>query len=240
MSVTKVLKAEARDRVGKGASRALRRQQRVPAVIYGGKQAPTGISLNGNDLYVLLHGGGFMTTLFDIDVGGKIEKAIPRDYQLDPVKDFLTHVDFLRITEDSVITVEIPVHFFNEAASPGLKGGGVLNIVEHTIELAVKATNIPKSIDIDLSGLEIGDSIHISEVKLPEGARPVDRTDFTVATIVAPTVQVEEARPTAAEGEAAAAPGAEGAAAAPGSAPAAGAAAGDAKGGDAKKPDAKK
>jgi large subunit ribosomal protein L25 len=243
MSVTKVLKAEARDRVGKGAARALRRQQRVPAVIYGGKQAPTGISLSGNDLYILLHGGGFMTTLFDIDVGGKVEKAIPRDYQLDPVKDFLTHVDFLRITEDSIITVDIPVRFKNEAASPGLKEGGVLNIIEHTIELAVKATAIPKSIDIDLTGLEIGDSIHISQVTLPEGSKAVDRSDFTVATVVAPTIQTEEVKAaTPVEGEAgAAAPGAEGAAAAaPGAAPAAGAAAGDAKGGDAKKPDAKK
>lgn len=229
MSATKVLKAEARDRVGKGAARALRRQHRVPAVIYGGKKEPTGISLSGNEMYILLHAGGFMTTLFDIDVGGKIEKAIPRDFQLDPVKDFLTHIDFLRITEDSVITVEVPVHFVNETASPGLKSGGVLNIVEHTIELAVKATNIPKAIEIDLAGLEIGDSIHISGIKLPDGARPVDRSDFTVATIAAPTVTAEE--PKAAEG------------AAEGAAPAAGAAAGgDAKaaGGDAKKPDAKK
>jgi large subunit ribosomal protein L25 len=231
MSATKVLKAEARDRVGKGAARALRRQHRVPAVIYGGKKEPTGISLSGNEMYILLHAGGFMTTLFDIDVGGKVEKAIPRDYQLDPVKDFLTHIDFLRITEDSVITVEIPVHFVNETASPGLKGGGVLNIVEHTIELAVKATNIPKAIEIDLTGLEVGDSIHISGIKLPEGARPVDRSDFTVATIAAPTVVSEEPK-AAAEG------------AAEGAAPAAGAAAagGDAKaaGGDAKKPEAKK
>lgn len=231
MSATKVIKAEARDRVGKGAARALRRQHRVPAVIYGGKKEPTGISLNGNEMFILLHAGGFMTTLFDIDVGGKIEKAIPRDYQLDPVKDFLTHIDFLRITEDSVITVEIPVHFVNELASPGLKSGGVLNIVEHTIELAVKATNIPKAIEIDLTGLEIGDSIHISGVKLPDGARPVDRSDFTVATIAAPTIVTEEPKAAAAEGAAAA------------GAPAAGAApAGDAKaaGGDAKKPDAKK
>jgi len=229
MSATKVLKAEARDRVGKGASRALRRQHRVPAVIYGGKQAPAGISLNGNEMYILLHGGGFMTTLFDIDVGGKIERAIPRDYQLDPVKDFLTHIDFLRITEDSIITVEIPVHFLNEDKSPGLKEGGVLNIVEHTIELAVKATNIPTSIEIDLTGLDIGDTIHISSVKLPEGAKPVNRQEFTVATIAPPTVATEEPK------AAGAAEGANGAPAA--GAPAAGAA--PAAGGD-KKPDAKK
>ena len=229
MTATKVLKAEARDRVGKGAARALRRQKKVPAVIYGGKQAPTGIALNGNDVYTLLHSGGFMTTLFDIDVGGKIEKAVPRDYQLDPVKDHLIHIDFLRITEDSVITVEVPVHFINETAAPGLKEGGVLNVVEHVIELAVKATNIPKSIEIDLTGRQIGDSIHVSSVKLPDGAKPVDRSNFTIATIVAPTVQAEEK------------PAAEGAAPAEGAAaPAAGAAAAPAAGGDAKKPDAKK
>jgi large subunit ribosomal protein L25 len=222
MTATKVLKAEARDRVGKGAARALRRQHRVPAVIYGGKKEPVGISLEGNEMYILLHAGGFMTTLFDIDVGGKVEKAIPRDYQLDPVKDFLTHIDFLRITEDSVVTVEVPVHFLNEEKSPGIKQGGVLNVVEHTIELVVRATNIPTSIDIDLSGLEVGDSIHISNVKLPEGAKPVDRKDFTVATIAAPTVQTEEA-PAEAEG----------------AAPAEGAAA-PAAGGEAKKPEAKK
>ena len=240
MTATKVLKAEARDRVGKGASRALRRQHRVPAVIYGGKQAPTGISLEGNELYTLLHAGGFMTTLFDIDVGGKVEKAIPRDYQLDPVKDHLTHVDFLRITEDSIITVEIPVHFFNEDKSPGLKEGGVLNIVEHTIELAVRATSIPKSVDIDLAGLDIGDSVHISDVKLPDGARPVNRQEFTVATIAAPTIVTEEA-PTAApaEGEAGATAAAGAATPGAGAAPAAGAASGDKKP-DAKKPDAKK
>ncbi len=222
MSATKVLKAEARERVGKGAARAVRRAKRVPAVIYGGKQAPTSISLDGNELYVLLHSGGFTTTLFDIDVGGKIEKAIPRDYQLDPVKDFLTHIDFLRITADSTITVEIPVHFINEDKSPGLKGGGVLNVVAHAIELAVRATDIPGAIEIDLSGLDIGDTIHISNVKLPAGAKPVDRSDFTVATIAAPAA--EEPEPTAEAAPAAAAP----------------AAAGGDKKPDAKKPEAKK
>ncbi len=203
MTATKVLKAEARDRVGKGAARALRRQKKVPAVIYGGKQPPVGIALDGNEMYMLLHAGGFMTTLFDIDVGGKIEKAIPRDYQLDPVKDFLTHVDFLRITGDSTITVDVPVQFLNEAASPGLKSGGVLNVVQHTIQLAVKATDIPKAIEIDLAGLDIGAAIHIEGIKLPAGAKPVDRDNFTIATIVAPTVQEEKpAAASAPEGDA--------------------------------------
>ena len=193
MSATKVLKAEARERVGKGAARAVRRAKRVPAVIYGGKQAPTSISLDGNELYVLLHTGGFTTTVFDIDVGGKIEKAIPRDYQLDPVKDFLTHIDFLRVSADSTITVEIPVHFVNEEKAPGIKNGGVLNVVLHTIELAVRATDIPTAIEVDLTGLDIGDTIHISNVKLPAGAKPVDRSEFTIASIAAPTVAEESA-----------------------------------------------
>jgi large subunit ribosomal protein L25 len=204
MSATKVIKAEARDRVGKGAARALRRQDRVPAVIYGGKKAPLGISLNGNEMYVLLHGGGFMTTIFEVDVDGKKERVIPRDYQLDPVKDFLIHIDFVRVTKDSVVTVDVPVHFLNEAKSPGLKRGGVLNIVDHSIEMHVAADKIPEAIEIDLSGREIGDTIHISSVTLPEGAKPTEKGDFTIATIAAPSVMPEEpAAPAAAEAEAA-------------------------------------
>lgn len=192
MSDTKVIKAEARDRVGKGASRALRRQHRVPAVIYGAKKEPVGISLDGKELYILLHAGGFMTTVFDIDVDGKIEKAIPRDYQLHPVKDFLTHVDFLRISEDSTVTVEVPVHFLNEDKAPGIKEGGVLTVAAHVIELSVRATAIPQSIEVDVAGLNIGDAIHMSQVKLPAGAQPVNHEDFTIASIAAPTVVAEE------------------------------------------------
>jgi len=204
MSATKVIKAEARDRVGKGAARALRRQDRVPAVIYGGKKAPLGISLNGNEMYVLLHGGGFMTTIFEVDVDGKKERVIPRDYQLDPVKDFLIHIDFVRVTKDSVVTVDVPVHFLNEAKSPGLKRGGVLNIVDHSIEMHVAADKIPDAIEIDLTGREIGDTIHISSVTLPEGAKPIEKGDFTIATIAAPSVMPEEpAAPAPAEAEAA-------------------------------------
>jgi large subunit ribosomal protein L25 len=205
MSATKVLKAEARDRAGKGAARALRREKKIPAVIYGAKQPPVGIALDGKETSLLLHAGGFLTTIFEVEVNGKTERVIPRDFQVDPIKDLLIHIDFLRISKDSVVTVEVPVHFINEEKSPGLKErGGVLNIVEHTIELSVSAENIPDAIEIDLSGLEIGDSIHISGVKLPNGAKPVSREDFTVATIAAPTVAVEEA-PASAEGEAAAA-----------------------------------
>jgi large subunit ribosomal protein L25 len=197
MSATKVIKAEARERAGKGAARALRREGRIPAVIYGEKQPPVGISLDRNQMTLLLHGGGFMTTLFEVEVGGGTERVIPRDYQLDPVRDFLMHIDFLRVGKDSVIAIEVPVHFVNEEKSPGIKRGGVLNVVRHHIELYVPADRIPEAIEIDLAGLEINDSVHISAVKLPEGARSVihDR-DFTIATIAAPTVATQEAAAT--------------------------------------------
>jgi large subunit ribosomal protein L25 len=186
---TKLLKASARDRVGKGAARALRRDDKIPAVIYGDKKPPVSIALEQNEMTLLLHGGGFMTTIFDIEVDGNTERVIPRDFQVEPVRDFLIHVDFLRIAEGSVITVDIPVHFRNHEQSPGLKRGGVLNVVRHTVELYVPADKIPEFLDADLAGLDINDSLHISAIKLPEGARPVigDR-DFTVATIAPPTV----------------------------------------------------
>ncbi len=195
MSATKALKAEARERAGKGAARALRREGKVPAVIYGDKKSPVGIALNGNEMAKLVFGGGFMTTIFEIDAGKGVERVIPRDIQLDPVKDFLIHVDFLRVSKDSVISVEVPVHFLNEETSPGLKRGGVLNVVRHAVELYVPADSIPDFIEIDLAKAEIGDSLHISAVKLPDGVKPViqDR-DFTVATIAAPTVVSDEAR----------------------------------------------
>jgi large subunit ribosomal protein L25 len=212
MTATKVLEAEARERVGKGAARALRREGKIPAVIYGDKQAPTGVALDRNQMTLLVRGGGFMTTLFEMKIGdGPAERVIPRDFQLDPVRDTLMHVDFLRLGKDAVIDVEVPVHFVNQDRSPGIKRGGVLNIVRHRIELHVRADAIPVSIVIDLSGLDINDSVHISAVALPEGARPViHERDFTIATVAAPTVMAaeEEAKPAAegAEGAAAAAP----------------------------------
>jgi len=203
MSAVKQLKASARERVGKGAARAVRRQGRIPAVIYGLGEAPQPISLDFNETKRLIFAGGFLTTVFEIDVDGKKTRAIPRDYQLDPVKDMPLHVDFLRVTQDATVNVEVPVHFFNHEASPGLKRGGTLNVVRHTVELIVPVDAIPDSIDVDLTGREIGDSIHISAVKLPAGVKPViqDR-DFTIATLVAPSGLVaEEAEAAAAEAE---------------------------------------
>jgi len=202
MSASKVLKAEARPRVGKGAARALRREGKIPAVIYGDKKPALGITLDRNQLTRLLHAGGFMTTLFDIEVDGKKEHVLPRDYQVDPVRDFLVHIDFLRVGANSVITVDVPVHFVNDDKSPGIKRGGVLNIVAHHIECSVPASRIPEFIEVDLTGLEIADTVHISGLKLPEGVHPVthDR-DFTVATIAAPTVAIEETAEAAAPAE---------------------------------------
>jgi large subunit ribosomal protein L25 len=178
------LKAEARERVGKGSARAVRRNGKIPAVIYGEKKPPLAIALSYKDVYYKIHGGGFMTTIATIDVGGEKIQVLPKDYQLDPVRDFPMHVDFLRIGKDTIVTVDIPVHFINEDKSPGIKRGGVLNVVRHEVEFHCPATAIPESITLDLEGTDIGDSLHISAVKLPEGVTPViaDR-DFTIATV---------------------------------------------------------
>ncbi|MBX4908715.1 MULTISPECIES: 50S ribosomal protein L25/general stress protein Ctc [Rhizobium] len=195
------LKAEARERVGKGSARELRRNGLIPAVIYGDKQAPIAIAINTNEVTKRIHAGGFMTTVATIEVDGKKYKVLPKDYQLDPVRDFTLHVDFLRVSGNTQVTVEIPVHFVNETKSPGLKVGGVLNIVRHAVEVHCPADAIPEFFNIDLSGKKIGDSIHISEVTLPKGVSPVIDRDFTIATIVAPAAGVDESA-TEAEGEA--------------------------------------
>ncbi|AXV15874.1 50S ribosomal protein L25 [Neorhizobium sp. SOG26] len=186
------LKAEARERVGKGSSRELRRNGMIPAVIYGDKQAPLSIALSTNEVTKRIHAGGFMTTIATIDVGGQKIQVLPKDYQLDPVRDFTMHVDFLRVSGNTEVTVDVPVHFENEDKS-AIKQGGVLNVVRHTVEFICPANQIPEFITVDLSGAKVGDSIHISAVKLPKGVRPVitDR-DFTIATIVAPAAGVEE------------------------------------------------
>ena len=181
------LKAELRERVGKGSSRELRRNGLIPAVIYGDKQEPISIALPVKEITLRIHAGGFMTTVGTIDVGGKKISVLPKDYQLDPVRDFTMHVDFLRVGKNTEVNVQVPVRFVNETKSPGIKVGGVLNIVRHEVELHCPADAIPEFLTVDLTGAKIGDSLHISHVKLPEGVRPVigDR-DFTIATIVAP------------------------------------------------------
>ena len=195
------LKAEARERVGKGSSRGLRRNGFIPAVIYGDKQAPISIVLNTNEVTKRIHAGGFMTTVATIDLDGKKISVLPKDYQLDPVRDFTLHVDFLRVSGNTEVTVDVPVHFINEDKS-AIKQGGVLNIVRHTVEFLCPANAIPEFITVDLDGAKIGDSIHISAVTLPKGVRAVitDR-DFTIATLVAPAAGVAEEEEVAAPSE---------------------------------------
>lgn len=180
------LKAEARERVGKGSSRELRRNGLIPAVIYGDKQAPVSIALSTKEITKRIHAGGFLTTVAEIEVDGQKIRVLPKDYQLDPVRDFTLHVDFLRVSADSQVAVQVPVHFVNEDKS-AIKTGAVLNIVRHEVELNVPANDIPEFLTVDLSGLKVGDTIHISHVKLPANASPVigDR-DFTIATLIAP------------------------------------------------------
>ena len=229
MSEVVNLNALARPKGGKGPARAVRRAGNSPAVIYGAKEPPMLIAVPPKETVKELHRPGFFTRRMTITVDGKPHDVLPRDVQLDPVTDRPVHFDFLRITKDSILEVMVPVVFLNETASPGLKRGGVLNIVRHEVGMRCKPDAIPEKLEFDLTGLEIGHSIHISAFKLPEGVVPVIRDrDFTVATIAAPTVvrDVEEAKP--AEEAAAATPAAAGAAAAP----AAGAAAKAPAGGD--------
>ncbi|MEQ8482325.1 MAG: 50S ribosomal protein L25/general stress protein Ctc [Hoeflea sp.] len=187
MSTTYELKAEARAQVGKGSARELRRNGLIPAVIYGDKKDPVSITLSRKDITLKIYGGGFMTTIATIDVDGTKYRVLPKDYQLDPVRDFVMHVDFLRISKNTQVTVEIPVHFENEEKSPGIKRGGVLNVVRHTVECHCPANAIPEALIVDLTGLEIGDGIHISHVNLPEGVEPtITDRDFTIATVASP------------------------------------------------------
>src|SRR5687768_790157 len=195
MSEQLTLPAEARERAGKGASRALRRDGRVPAVIYGDKKDPLAIHVEEKLLARMLSTGHFMNTIVMVDAGGEPHRTLPKDVQFHPVSSRPIHVDFLRIGEHAQITVAIPVRFDDEEESPGIKRGGVLNIVQHELELVCPASQIPDEIHISLAGLDIGDSIHISQVSLPEGTKAaIDDRDFTVATIVAPSaVKAEEA-----------------------------------------------
>lgn len=214
------LPARARDRAGKGAARSTRRAGLIPGVIYGNHETPLLVALEPRHLVPQVNKDGFFTRIVDLEIDGKRHRVLPRDVQFHPVSDRPEHVDFLRVSATTRVSVGVPVRFINEAAAPGIKKGGVLNVVRHTIDLVCQADKIPAAITIDLTGKEIGDSIHISHIQLPDGVMPAIRDrDFTVATVAAPTVQVEEVPAAAAaaapvEGAAAApaAPGAPGAA----------------------------
>jgi len=188
MSEQLTLSAEPRDRAGKGASRALRREGRVPAVIYGNNEEPLAIHLEERVLMKQLNSGHFMNAIVMIEAGGQTARTLPKDVQFHPVTDRPIHVDFLRVGENSTVTVAVPIRFTNEEQSPGLERGGVLNTVRHELELVCDAGNIPEEVEVDLSGLEIGDSLHISAVTLPGGtSSAITDRDFTIATIVAPS-----------------------------------------------------
>jgi len=194
MADTVTFNAESRAQVGKGAARATRRNGKVPAVIYGANKDPEPIAITPTQLRAALAQPGFFATLFDMEVDGNQQQVLCRELQVHPVTDVPMHLDFLRVTERTRINLEIQVRFENEEESPGLKGGGVLNIVRHAVEVVCRAGAIPEEFIVDLTGLDVGDSVHISDVTLPDGVRPtITDRDFTIATIAAPTVApVEE------------------------------------------------
>lgn len=199
MSEQLTLSAETRDRAGKGASRAMRREGRVPAVVYGNKEEALTIHVEEKALVKMLSTGHFMNSVIMIEHGGGTARTLPKDVQFHPVTDRPMHVDFLRISEHSKVHVNVPIRFVNEEGSRGLKRGGVLNAVRHELELICDAAEIPEEIQIDLAGLDIGDSLHISAITLPEGSESaITDRDFTIATIVAPSALKMDAEDAAA------------------------------------------
>ena len=199
MSEQLTLSAETRDRAGKGASRAMRREGRVPAVVYGNKEEALAIHVEEKALVKMLSTGHFMNSVVMIEHGGGTARTLPKDVQFHPVTDRPMHVDFLRISEHSKVHVNVPIRFVNEEGSRGLKRGGVLNAVRHELELVCDAAEIPEEIEIDLAGLDIGDSLHISAITLPKGSESaITDRDFTIATIVAPSALKMDAEDAAA------------------------------------------
>lgn len=199
MSEISSLAAQARPRVGKGAARATRRAGRVPGVIYGDGKEPLAISLEPRELSRLTARSGFLATVVDVAVDGTTYRTVPREVQYHPVSDAPLHVDFMRVGAGARVTVTVPVAFVNHERSPGLRRGGLLNIVRHGVEVSCVVDAIPDRLVVDLNGLNIGDSVHISAVSLPEGVRATTtERDFTIATIGASSAVREEAAQAAA------------------------------------------
>lgn len=200
------LQAEQREQAGKGAARSLRREGKTPAVIYGDKKDPVKVTLDSNTINVEYNKGRMFTTLCDLKVGGEKYLVLARDVQLHPVTDIVEHVDFLRVSAKTKIKVKVPVHFFNDEKSPGLKKKGILNITRHEVEVICLANNIPDHIEVDLDGKQQGDAVKASDAQLPTGSKfVIDDRDFTIATIVAPKrIEDEEAEEAAADAELAA------------------------------------
>src|SRR6266571_5604760 len=197
-TTVKELKATARPSVGKGAGRAERRAGKVPGVIYGNNQPPLPISVDDRELRQRILAGRFLTTVYEIDLEGKKHRVIPRDFHLDPVRDFPIHVDFMRLGEGATIRVSVPLHIQNADTSPGVKRGGTVNIVTHTIDLECSVDNIPQFVEADVSTLEISYSLHLSDIKLPKGVKALSREDATLVTIVPPSGYAEEMKAAAA------------------------------------------
>lgn len=194
MSDSENLKAVARERVGKGSARELRRNGQIPASIYGDKQSPVSIAIERKEATMRIHAGGFMTNIITIEVGGDKITVLPKDYQLDPVRDFVMHVDFLRVSKNTQVVVDVPMQFLNEEECIGIKRGGVLNVVRHTVEVTCPANSIPEALVADLAELDMGEGIHISDVTLPKGVTPtITDRDFTIATIASPGGKQDEA-----------------------------------------------
>lgn len=235
MAQVRSLKIQARERTGTGGARATRRQGLIPGVVYGGKDKPASIAIETRELEKAMTGGRFTSSLFEVELSGAKTRVVPRAVQFDPVTDRPVHFDLFRLETGSKVSLFIPVRFINQETSPGLKRGGVLNIVRHEVELSCPVDNIPTEIVGDLAGLGINDSLHISAFQLPEGVTPtIQGRDFTVASIAAPSVMTEEA-PAEGEGAEAAAAPAAGAKAPAAKAPAAGAKAAPAAAAPAKK-----
>jgi large subunit ribosomal protein L25 len=214
MATVNELSATARPKAGKGAARAVRREGRVPGVIYGDDKAPITIALDFKELRQKIYAGHFLTTVCNLDVDGTKHRVIPRDFQLDPVKDHPLHVDFLRLGEGALVRVRVPIHVKNADLAPGIKRGGTVNIVTHTIAVQVPADDIPQAFDVDLTGLEINYSRHLSDIQVPPNVKVLEQGDITLVTIVPPSGYAEEMKQ-AAEAAAAAAAAAQAAADAP-------------------------
>jgi large subunit ribosomal protein L25 len=214
MATVNELSATARPKAGKGAARAVRREGRVPGVIYGDSKEPIGISLDFKELRQRIYAGHFLTTVFNVDVDGTKHRVIPRDFQLDPVKDNPIHVDFLRLGEGAKVRVRIPIHVINADQAPGIKRGGTVNIVTHTISVLCPADDIPQGFDVDITGLEINYSKHLSDIQVPGNVKVLEHGDITLVTIVPPSGYAEEMK-AAAEAAATAAAAAQAAADAP-------------------------
>jgi len=214
MATVNELSATARPQAGKGAARAVRREGRVPAVIYGDKKEPIGISLDFKEVKQKIYAGHFLTTVCNLDVDGVKHRVIPRDFQLDPVMDNPLHVDFLRLGEGAVVRVRVPIRAKNADQAPGIKRGGTVNIVTHTIAVQVPADDIPQAFEVDLTGLDINYSRHLSDIQLPPNVKVLEHGDITLVTIVPPSGYAEEMK-AAAEAAAAAASAAAAAAEAP-------------------------